>query len=33
MDIPFPHLPELSDSIAYISAVASIIIGFMLVFK
>ena len=30
MGIPFPHLPELSDSIAYISGTASIIIGLML---
>jgi len=31
MDIPFPHFPELSDGVAYISATASIIIGLMLV--
>ena len=31
MGIPFPHVPELSDSIAYASAAASIIIGLMLV--
>ena len=30
MGIPFPHLPELSDSVAYISSVTSIIIGLML---
>ena len=30
MDIPFPHLPELSDSVAYILAGVSIVIGLML---
>jgi len=30
MGIPFPHVPELSDSVAYISSAVSILIGLML---